>query len=293
VEYFFTNTAGGGHDSGWQSSATYDDTGLQPNTAYTYTVTARDQSAAQNTTAPSPAVSATTQIGGSNPDVAILDGWEFEASYAIQDATFNVSAGTNRLVLVAVSAEKNGNGPIAVTSVSLGDQALTEVFEFTVGSSGAYHNLHWVGYLREAEIAARSGSVLTITYANAPSNPFDEPKIHYASYEHVDQITPIADSASNTSTSASSLSLTGAITAGEGDQIVGFNVLGQHYNPGVSTAGYTEETQSIGATNGHASAIYQRTTTTSVTENPTFTAATGTRMAVSAVLLKQALPPPP
>ena len=73
----------------------------------------------------------------------------------------------------------------AVTSVSLGDQVLTEVFDFTVGSSSAYHNLHWLGYLLESEIAARSGSGLTITYANAPSNPFDEPKVHYACYEHV------------------------------------------------------------------------------------------------------------
>jgi hypothetical protein len=76
------------------------------------------------------------------------------------------------------------------------------------------------------------------------------------------------------------------MTAGDGDKIVGFNVVGQHYAPGLSTSGYTEETQSIGATNGHASAAYHRTATTSVTENPTFTSATATRMAVSAVVLK-------
>ena len=221
-------------------------------------------------------------------DVTILDGWVVDGSYATQDAIFNVSAGTNRIVVVGLSAEKNGNGPIAVTSVSLGDQVLTEVFDFTVGSSSAYHNLHWLGYLLESEIAARSGSELTVTYANPPSNPFDEPKIHYASYEHVDQITPIADSDSNLSTNASSLQLTNALIAGDGDKIVGFNVLGQHYAPGLSTSGYTEETESIGATNGHASAAYHRTATTSVTENPTFTSATATRMAVSAVVLKSA-----
>jgi PKD repeat protein len=220
--------------------------------------------------------------------VTILDAWAVDGSYATQDAIFNVSAGTDRIVLVGLSAEKNGNGPIAVTSVSLGDQELTEVFDFTVGSSGAYHNLHWLGYLLESEIAARSGSELTVTYANQPSNPFDEPKIHYASYEHVDQTTPIGDSDSNFSTNASSLQLINALTAGDGDKIVGLNVLGQHYVPGLSTSGHTEETDSIGANNGHTSAAYHRTATTSVTENPTFTSATATRMAVSAVVLKAA-----
>ena len=60
VEYYFTCTAGGGNDSGWQDSGTYEDTGLAPGTQYTYTVTARDKSANQNATAASAAASATT-----------------------------------------------------------------------------------------------------------------------------------------------------------------------------------------------------------------------------------------
>jgi chitodextrinase len=60
VEYYFTCTAGGGNDSGWQDSRTYEDTGLSPLTEYTYTVTARDKSANYNQTAASAAASATT-----------------------------------------------------------------------------------------------------------------------------------------------------------------------------------------------------------------------------------------
>ena len=222
-------------------------------------------------------------------NVSILDAWVVDGSYATQDATFNVSAGTDRLVLVALSAEKNGGGPVSVASVSLGDQVLTEVFDFTVGNATAYHNLHWLGYLPESQIAARTGSVLTVTYSNAPSDPFDQAKIHYASYEHVDQTTPIADSGSASSGgNAASLLLGSAVTASDGDRIVGFNVLGQHYDPGMSTPGYTEQTQFIGATNGHASAVYDRTVTVSTAENPTFTSATPTRMAVSAVVFKAA-----
>ncbi len=287
VEYFFANVTTG-TNSGWQADAAYEDTGLVAATTYGYTVQARDTSSNQNTTAASAAASATTDALPDTPNVTILDNWVVDGSYATQDAIFDVSAGTDRLVLVALSAEKNQSGPMSVASVSLGDQVLTELFDFTVGSSTAYHNLNWVGYLLESEIAARSGSELTISYSNTPSNPFDSPKIYYASFENVDQLAPIADSGSNTSTNAASLQLGTALIASDGDKIVGFNVLGQHYDPGLSTAGYTEEAETIGATNGHASAIYHRTATTSIIENPTFTSATATRMAVSAVVLNAA-----
>jgi hypothetical protein len=63
VEYYFACTAGGGHHSGWQDSPTYTDTGLQPQTAYTYRVKARDRSAQQNETGWSSPASATTGGG--------------------------------------------------------------------------------------------------------------------------------------------------------------------------------------------------------------------------------------
>jgi hypothetical protein len=69
VQYYFTCTAGGGNDSGWQASPTYEDTGLSPDTTYTYTVKARDLSPNQNETAPSTAESATTLPTGTTDDV--------------------------------------------------------------------------------------------------------------------------------------------------------------------------------------------------------------------------------
>ena len=61
VQYFFHCLTTGGHDSGWQASATYQDTGLSPNTTYTYQVMTRDQSPAQNQGSYSTSASATTQ----------------------------------------------------------------------------------------------------------------------------------------------------------------------------------------------------------------------------------------
>ena len=62
VQYYFTNTTfgDGSHDSDWQASPTYNDTGLDPSTSYTYTVKARDLSANNNETGDSTTESATT-----------------------------------------------------------------------------------------------------------------------------------------------------------------------------------------------------------------------------------------
>jgi hypothetical protein len=47
VEYYFDCFEGGCSDSGWQDDVTYQDTGLQPATSYSYRVQARDKSAGQ------------------------------------------------------------------------------------------------------------------------------------------------------------------------------------------------------------------------------------------------------
>jgi pectate lyase len=60
VEYFFANVTDPGHNSSWQDSTSYTDTGLNNLTTYAYTVTARDKSSWHNQTAPSESASATT-----------------------------------------------------------------------------------------------------------------------------------------------------------------------------------------------------------------------------------------
>jgi len=68
VEYFFDETSGnpGASDSVWQNSATYTDIGLGASTAYTYMVSARDKSAAQNPTVASSSATATTSVAPLN-----------------------------------------------------------------------------------------------------------------------------------------------------------------------------------------------------------------------------------
>jgi hypothetical protein len=64
VEYFFDYESGqGGHDSGWQTSTQYSDTGLMPNSFYNYRVKARDSALPiSNETGYSPTVLGATPI---------------------------------------------------------------------------------------------------------------------------------------------------------------------------------------------------------------------------------------
>ena len=50
VEYYFENTSGDGHDSGWQDDPNYTDPNLDPDTVYSYRVKARDKSSNRNET---------------------------------------------------------------------------------------------------------------------------------------------------------------------------------------------------------------------------------------------------
>jgi hypothetical protein len=75
VEYEFDETSGnpGGSDSGWQSSASYTDSGLDADTQYTYRVQMRDQSVNQNTGSWSTSESTTTDPASSCPGGVYTD----------------------------------------------------------------------------------------------------------------------------------------------------------------------------------------------------------------------------
>jgi hypothetical protein len=90
VEYYFACTAGGGHDSGWQDSASYTDTGLTNNTTYAYTVVARDKSAAQNVTSASDEAGATTLLYECTSTPAI----DFNADCQVNFMDYAAIAGT-------------------------------------------------------------------------------------------------------------------------------------------------------------------------------------------------------
>jgi len=73
VEYFFDCTTPGGHDSGWQDSNSYTDTSLTPDTNYTYTVQARNQTQPLFVGAASSPASATTLLYCTSPITSDFD----------------------------------------------------------------------------------------------------------------------------------------------------------------------------------------------------------------------------
>jgi hypothetical protein len=96
VEYYFDETSGntGGSDSGWQDSAIYEDTGLQPETTYRYRVRARDKSTNQNATAYSSTLSATTEsIPDTTPPTPDPMTWG-TSPYAVGSSTIRMEATT-------------------------------------------------------------------------------------------------------------------------------------------------------------------------------------------------------
>ena len=92
TEYYFTNLSfpDGSHDSGWQSSPTYLDTGLSIDTTYNYSVIARDRLYPSNQSNLVPATSVTTSADSTppNPDPA---NWQV-APTAVASTTIAMSA---------------------------------------------------------------------------------------------------------------------------------------------------------------------------------------------------------
>jgi hypothetical protein len=97
VEYRFVNltVTNGSHDSGWQASRTYTDTGLAPLTTYLYQVRARDKSPAANQTAGSAVLGATTEEADILPP----------APDPMQWATPPTAGPGSTIVMTAVGAE--------------------------------------------------------------------------------------------------------------------------------------------------------------------------------------------
>jgi hypothetical protein len=96
VEYYFQCTSGGGNDSGWQDSTSYEDTGLSPETQYCYAVQARDKSPNQNATGFStpPACATTDTVLDTTPPSPDPMTW----------ATPPYSTGTSSIAMLATTA---------------------------------------------------------------------------------------------------------------------------------------------------------------------------------------------
>ncbi|MCH9002292.1 MAG: hypothetical protein IIC02_06935 [Planctomycetes bacterium] len=219
----------------------------------------------------------------------LVGSWTGETQFDTNGFSYTPGAGEDRIALIMITTENNGgtnpNYP-DIGSVTLGGQTLTAIQNANgvlVGVETDYHNMIWLGYLDESEIGSMVGNTLSITWDQTPNTPFGETMVQAATYACVDQTTPIADSASNSNTSAASIQA-GSVTVGASDRLVYVALAGQ---PGNHTApgGYTEQIEQDGPANDLSNASVQRDVTTSGTENPTASWSLTTRLAIISAVL--------
>jgi hypothetical protein len=133
VEYRFIETTGnpGANSSGWQTSRTYTDTGLQAGTAYAYTVEMR---AGSLTTSPSAVVSVTTPNAAATQSVTVDSTQQFslQTGNGLKSVTglgtFNAS-GADKLVVVISTEDANNAGTGYVYEVRYNGKVMTEAIQ--------------------------------------------------------------------------------------------------------------------------------------------------------------------
>ncbi len=110
--------------------------------------------------------------------VARLDTATVTAS--VTTATYTVSAGANRMLVVAVSWEVDG--AITIDAITYGGQSMVEAVEIVTPDAGFAAGCA-IYYILEAGIAAASSTTISATYSSAPA----EGNINAASYTGVNQ----------------------------------------------------------------------------------------------------------
>jgi hypothetical protein len=219
--------------------------------------------------------------GAAHAAPPLLDGWANTLSTtgsSPRSFTYTISAGTNRLLLVAITT-RYGTTATRTYSATYGGKPLTLVAQYNTGRDNT-----WLGYLKEADIAARSGNTLQVTYSGSPTNT----KVFVASYQGVDQSSPAADAAGNGSNTTTNLS----VSYGRSVAIAADGQLVYVAHNGTSTAthtapsGYTEllenSANSMGVSVGH------RISTLPGSENATVTFSAAGRVSIVTASLNPA-----
>jgi predicted CxxxxCH...CXXCH cytochrome family protein len=205
-------------------------------------------------------------------------------------ATYAVPAGSNRVMVVAVTGQFNKNptgGTVTVTYGGTVTRTLTAITETRA------QNSVWIGYLNEADIAAVNGTTITATVAYTGGGlSMTRIAAHAATYSGVDQTTPVLDFSAANSTGASALSFGKTLTTANGGYVF------YATNLGVASAGqvtppadnsYSEHVDEVLGSTYNVS-IASKTTGAATEANQSVTFATGGRCTLGVVSLNPYVP---
>ncbi|MFN0190057.1 MAG: hypothetical protein ACKVQV_15265 [Bacteroidia bacterium] len=128
--------------------------------------------------------------------------------------TYNATAGSNRLLLVIVSAEYNGYN--SVSSISWGNKSLTAIGGVTLGLFNYNHTSSF--YLKDSDISSVTGNTMVIS--NSTGANIRSVSIKTIMLRNVLQSVPIAEQATNSNFLLTSISLNSIISSDNGDMVI-------------------------------------------------------------------------
>ncbi|MBN1788167.1 MAG: agmatine deiminase family protein, partial [Sedimentisphaerales bacterium] len=266
VEYSFECTTDGSASSGWQSSATYEASGLTPSTLYTFRVKARDLSTNYNETGWSGTASATTEAPAT--DIEILGDWATGLTHAKE-------AGSDRALIFIANCELSAAVSLTAT---YGGQPMTKVIDVVTGTSG-YRNYVAAFILDEAGIVAATNGTFVPSWSPTPTS------VSYSSIflQNVDQTNIIGATDSAVVTTGTTVA-TDPLNTNDGDMVILGTVSGNNGSYTLNN-GFTEGTdQSVGSS-GHTSASGHKAAT-GADETPSATHSTSYRQAIIGLVVQ-------
>lgn len=201
------------------------------------------------------------------------------ATGTVTSGTVTVGAGSNRLMIITVAAKYNTTQGSPVFTVSYGGKPLTQLTSNTSQLSTT-----WVGYLKEADLAA-AGTGKTFTVTNSNTTNLVAMYGSAAIYQGVEQTSSPFSGTSATSTgSATTMTVPAYIATGPAGN-TGWSIYISNWAAGTIGAvssGYTAV--SYAGTNSKLAIGHKQVTSTNTAEAPTSTinaATNGTMVAVA------------
>ena len=235
----------------------FDDTSVESNETVNLAITTPTGGATLGT----PNTAALTIID--NDRVQVCNQWPNTAlksgTTTLSNSFTTTGTCTNRLLVCTVSSELGSSNSSYSVAGDYGGQVFTTLVSTTSKSTQQHV---WYGYVKEAAIAARSTDTvsLTVTAGSTPSGS----NLYCASYEGVDQTTPIAGSRSNYSSGSSSVSFGGTVNVTNGGYIF-YSQAANGTSSGVPS-GYTEHWDQ--ALSSYSQAGGSKSITSTGTESP-------------------------